>query len=27
METAGYATLSRQSGLMREMRIVANNIA
>ncbi|MEL0436605.1 flagellar hook-basal body complex protein [Phycobacter sp. K97] len=27
METAGYATLSRQSGLMREMRVVANNIA
>lgn len=27
METAGYATLSRQSGLMREMQIVANNIA
>ncbi|KIC10364.1 flagellar basal body rod protein FlgF [Leisingera sp. ANG-M1] len=27
METAGYATLSRQSGLMREMRVIANNIA
>ena len=27
METAGYATLSRQSGLMREMQVVANNIA
>ncbi len=27
METAGYATLSRQAGLMREMRVVANNIA
>lgn len=27
METAGYATLSRQSGLLREMRVVANNIA
>lgn len=27
METAGYATLSRQSGLIREMRLVANNIA
>ncbi|MGR3761348.1 flagellar hook-basal body complex protein [Roseobacteraceae bacterium NS-SX3] len=27
MEAASYATLSRQSGLMREMRIVANNIA
>lgn len=27
METAGYATLSRQTGLMREMRVVANNIA
>lgn len=27
METAGYATLSRQSGLLNEMRIVANNIA
>lgn len=27
MESAGYVTLSRQSGLMREMRIVANNIA
>lgn len=27
METAGYATLTRQSGLIAEMRIVANNIA
>lgn len=27
MEAAGYVTLSRQSGLMREMQIVANNIA
>ena len=27
MENAIYATLSRQSGLMREMRAVANNIA
>lgn len=27
METATYATLSRQSGLLREMRIVANNVA
>ncbi|MFV0512272.1 MAG: flagellar hook-basal body complex protein [Jhaorihella sp.] len=27
METTGYATLSRQSGLVREMRLVANNIA
>ena len=27
MDNAGYATLSRQSGLMREMQIVANNIA
>lgn len=27
MEAAGYVTLSRQSGLMREMRVVANNIA
>lgn len=27
MEAAGYATLSRQTGLMREMRVVANNIA
>lgn len=27
METAGYAALSRQSGLMREMQVVANNIA
>jgi flagellar basal-body rod protein FlgF len=27
VENATYATLTRQSGLMREMRIVANNIA
>lgn len=27
MENAGYATLTRQTGLMREMRVVANNIA
>lgn len=27
MDAASYATLSRQSGLMNEMRIVANNIA
>ena len=27
METAGYATLSRQTGLMQEMQVVANNIA
>ncbi len=27
MENAGYTTLTRQSGLMREMRIIANNIA
>lgn len=27
MDTAGYATLNRQSGLMREMAVVANNIA
>ncbi len=27
MENAGYATLSRQTGLMNEMQIVANNIA
>lgn len=27
MENSGYTTLTRQSGLMREMRIVANNIA
>ena len=27
MENATYATLTRQSGLMREMRVVANNIA
>jgi len=27
MEHAGYTTLSRQSGLAREMQIVANNIA
>jgi len=27
MENTGYVTLTRQSGLMREMQIVANNIA
>ncbi|MDJ0822750.1 MAG: flagellar hook-basal body complex protein [Paracoccaceae bacterium] len=27
METAGYTTLARQSGLMREMQLIANNIA
>lgn len=27
MENAGYTVLTRQSGLLREMRIVANNIA
>ncbi len=27
METAGYAALARQSGLMREMQVIANNIA
>ncbi|MCC1491218.1 flagellar hook-basal body complex protein [Cognatishimia sp. F0-27] len=27
METAGYATLARQTGLMREMQVIANNIA
>lgn len=27
METGGYITLTRQSGLMREMQVVANNIA
>ena len=27
MDNAGYVTLTRQSGLMREMQIVANNIA
>ncbi|MBW4706976.1 flagellar hook-basal body complex protein [Roseobacter sp. YSTF-M11] len=27
MDNAGYTTLTRQSGLLREMRIVANNIA
>lgn len=27
MNNAGYTTLTRQSGLMREMQIVANNIA
>ena len=27
MDTSSYATLSRQSGLMREMQVVANNIA
>jgi flagellar basal-body rod protein FlgF len=27
MDAAGYATLSRQSGLMREMEVVAHNLA
>lgn len=27
MDTPGYATLTRQSGLMREMRAIANNMA
>lgn len=27
MENAGYTTLTRQSGLIREMQVVANNIA
>lgn len=27
MENAGYTTITRQSGLLREMRVVANNIA
>lgn len=27
METAGYAALSRQSSLLREMQVIANNIA
>lgn len=27
MDTAGYVALTRQSGLVREMRIVANNVA
>lgn len=27
METAGYAILSRQTGLVREMQIIANNVA
>ena len=27
MDNAIYASLSRQSGLMAEMRVVANNIA
>ncbi|GFE49557.1 flagellar basal-body rod protein FlgF [Roseobacter cerasinus] len=27
MENPGYTTLTRQSGLMREMRVIANNIA
>lgn len=27
METAGYATLSRQAGLVRALQVVANNIA
>lgn len=27
MDAAGYVTLSRQSGLLREMQVVANNVA
>ena len=27
MESAGYTALARQTGLMREMRVIANNIA
>ncbi len=27
METAGYTVLSRQSGLMRELQLIANNVA
>jgi flagellar basal-body rod protein FlgF len=27
MDSIGYTTLNRQSGLMREMQVVANNIA
>jgi flagellar basal-body rod protein FlgF len=27
METPGYTTLTRQSGLLREMQVIANNIA
>lgn len=27
METSGYTTLARQSGLVREMQVIANNIA
>ena len=27
MDNAGYATLGRQSGLLAQMRMVANNIA
>lgn len=27
MDATGYATLSRQSGLMRELQVIANNIA
>ncbi|MBU2981202.1 flagellar hook-basal body complex protein [Lentibacter algarum] len=27
MDNTGYTTLTRQSGLMREMRVIANNIA
>ena len=27
MDAAGYTALTRQSGLMREMKVVANNIA
>ena len=27
MDSSGYTTLTRQAGLMREMQLVANNIA
>jgi flagellar basal-body rod protein FlgF len=27
MDNAGYTTLTRQTGLLREMQVVANNIA
>ena len=27
METTGYTTLSRQQGLLREMQMIANNVA
>ena len=26
MESTGYTSLTRQSGLMREMQVIANNI-